>query len=504
MDSIHEHGGDFFDHDPSMAEKSQMRKERLPPSEWLKLLCRDWVVENLEIAQGADLKFLGYKSYLKGKLSSQLLCRLSIPEFRKDGKDDSMSFNFWRTLGLEDEFDIRHIISQIEKFCSLYSIRSTIAEDELLDDALDDSAAAAAAGLLSPLHNFLTTGLEMNKQASPGRREPRPLPLSNKAATIATHEKRAAEKLSRETTREEKRQKKLFLRHHREKIALEQKEAALKRAADLVSSNRIPIEITRGASLPKAVKQVIEQSNASASFTGSKRRSDIVVSNASDLDRIVTHAKNLWIKYNAIAKEHNQKISWAMISKELGIHVKVREKYARMHARAVQRGFDFKRRGDFKIKEHPEIFLEPIPRKRKSTQPATSGDDGIPAIQVNDILHEQVLAANQQLRHEVHPTHVDTQGIMDSSLHVSTISDESALNIPTVPDGIGQLHNHDHTISLPQINITDDQVAAAVDAAIKTVPVDHSTDFDAAAEEAAEVALAAGPSHLGDVDGTEV
>ena len=94
----------------------------------------------------------------------------------------------------------------------------------------------------------------MNKQPSPGRREPTPLPLSNKAATLATNEKRAAEKLSRETTREEKRQKKLFLRQHREKIALEQKEAALKRAADLVSSNRIPIEITRGASLPKAGK----------------------------------------------------------------------------------------------------------------------------------------------------------------------------------------------------------------------------------------------------------
>ena len=93
------------------------------------------------------------------------------------------------------------------------------------------------------------------------------------------------------------------------------------------------------------MKQVIEQSNESTPFTGTKRRSDIVVSNASDLDRIVTHAKNLWIKYNAIAKEHNQKISWAMISKELGIHVKVREKYARMHARAVQRGFDFKRCG---------------------------------------------------------------------------------------------------------------------------------------------------------------
>jgi len=78
-----------------------------------------------------------------------------------------------------------------------------------------------------------------------------------------------------------------------------------------------------------------------------KLRSDIVVSTASDLLQIVTHAKNLFYKYNTIAKEHNQKISWAMISKELGIHVKVREKYARMHSRALQRGLDFQKCGEF-------------------------------------------------------------------------------------------------------------------------------------------------------------
>ena len=46
--------------------------------------------------------------------------------------------------------------------------------------------------------------------------------------------------------------------------------------------------------------------------------------------QICTHAKNLWAKYNAIAKEHNQKVNWITVAKELGIHVKVREKYSRM------------------------------------------------------------------------------------------------------------------------------------------------------------------------------
>ena len=31
-----------------------------------------------------------------------------------------------------------------------------------------------------------------------------------------------------------------------------------------------------------------------------------------------------------IAREHNQKVNWITVSNELGIHVKVREKYSRM------------------------------------------------------------------------------------------------------------------------------------------------------------------------------
>ena len=38
----------------------------------------------------------------------------------------------------------------------------------------------------------------------------------------------------------------------REKFAQEQKDLALKRAAELVASNRVPIEITRGAAAAKA------------------------------------------------------------------------------------------------------------------------------------------------------------------------------------------------------------------------------------------------------------
>jgi len=191
--------------------------------------------------------------------------------------------------------------------------------------------------------------------------------------------RKASERAAREATREERRRKKLEIRLQREKFASEQKEAALKRAADLVKSNRVPIEITRGAAAAKAA--------ASAALSAGnvvpepipeepkkKSRSSIVVSTAGDLHQIVTHAKNLWTKYNAIAKEHNQKVNWITVARELGIHVKVREKYARMHSRAEQRGFDWEKNGHLKIKDHPQIFLEPTQAEQKAKMPPPPPD----------------------------------------------------------------------------------------------------------------------------------
>ncbi len=93
-----------------------------------------------------------------------------------------------------------------------------------------------------------------------------------------------------------------------------------------------------------------------------------------DLHQIVTHSKNLWAKYNAIAKEHNQKVKWITVARELGIHVKVREKYARMHQRAEQRGFDWEKNAHWRIKDHPDIFLEPTPAEQKAKMPPPPPD----------------------------------------------------------------------------------------------------------------------------------
>eukprot|EP00980_Cylindrotheca_fusiformis_P028408 scaffold22597_cov127-Cylindrotheca_fusiformis.AAC.9 len=428
-------------------------------------------MDNLDLVDATDKHFLEYKPYLKGYLSSQLLCRLSIPtattttlamnnnhNHNKDSDHPSdtpsptttttSSVDFWGILNIQDEFDKAYIIAQIERFCSLYQIHSNMIFDataaaadpispsgasttttNAIDLPYDDHAAAAAAAAAAANGTYLPPYMTeaaaaavaaasdvqqklTKKQASEvskahrmakdaekalelerkqnQKREQKRLSLERKEQKAREREaaqmKKAQERMAREMSREERRQKKLNLRLQREKFAQEQKEAALKRAAELVASNRVPIEITRGAAAAKAaattaiVPPTTSQTAAAATESeedraAKRRRSAIVVSTARDLHQIVTHSKNLWAKYNAIAKEHNQKVNWITVAKELGIHVKVREKYARMHSRAEQRGFDWDLHGDWKVKDHPEIFLVPTQAEQKAKMPPPPPDE---------------------------------------------------------------------------------------------------------------------------------
>jgi len=304
---------------------------------------------------------------------------------------------------------------QIERFCSLYNIRGIPMDEAPIDplvlDHVDSPSivAAAAAGLsVSPAthsdlhslppyldHHALAAATataadigarlskkqhcEINRARSAVkdaekalvserrqnyRREQKRITQEKKEQKDREREEAAVQKANeraiRDASREDRRRKKLEVRVEREKFAQQQKEAALKRAAALVHSNRVPIEITRGAAAAKAAqRRIAAQSNSPShdepAKTSTKKRSAVVVSTAADLNQIVTHSKNLWAKYNAIAKEHNQRVNWITVARELGVHVKVREKYARMHSRAEQRGFDWERNGHFKIKDHPEV-----------------------------------------------------------------------------------------------------------------------------------------------------
>ena len=498
-----------------------MKKANKTPSEWLKLLCKEWAesAENIELIRTVDAKFESYKPYLKGKLSSQLLCRLCIPSESSSSSKESTNSNtqsrnsgatpsntngsgsngstkpdFLKdVLQIQDEFDKAYVIAQVERFCAFYDIRgihqqgnisataattatttsssqnnasstntnhrfaipnneaTTAAVAALYGDiaaqeqtqAIAAAAAAtqqAQAGIAIPPHlltadataaavaaaqhaavvansktshevaahsivtdraaQVLVTkaqqqakiaerALEIERRQN-AKREQKRLSLDKKMARQRDREflqrQKKAEKLAREKAREEKRQSKLLQRQQREKFAEEQKEAALKRAADLVASNRVPIELTRASRTRKLPGVAGKTKSPEENVPKKRARSAIVVSTASDLDRIVTHSQNLWTKYNAIAKEHNKRVNWITVAKELGIHVKVREKYARMHSRAVQRKFNFVTNGHWKIKDHPEIFQEPTAAEQKARMPP-------PLPPVNDTVPAEVAAA---------------------------------------------------------------------------------------------------------------
>ena len=448
-----------------------MRKANKPPSEWLRLLCKDWAAENEMLVETADAKLLDYKPYLKGHLTAQLLCRLSIPPAKElvDGSHISNAVDFWGILGVEDEFDKSYIVAQVERFCSLYNLRGGAVEepDSIFGHDISTTdptalAAAAAAGIsVSPGGGIVTLPPYMDaataaataatsdlsklskKQVSEvskahrmakdaekaleqerrlnQKREQRRLSIERKEQKAREREsfavKKAAERATREATREERRKKKLEIRLQREKFANEQKEAALHRAAELVQSNRVPIEITRGAAAAKAAASAALSTSPAVLLPSpsddleprKKPRSAIVVSTASDLHQIVTHSKNLWAKYNAIAKEHSQKVNWITVAKELGIHVKVREKYARMHSRAEQRGFDWVKCGHWKLKDHPEVFLEPTQAEQKAKMPAPLPDPSRTVlIEGNkEVTDEAVAAAAAVVDASVTSHHVD-------------------------------------------------------------------------------------------------
>lgn len=296
---------------------------------------------------------------------------------------------------------------QVERFNSLYSVSGAlILEDSLTvdDDAKTPTAtmfASPGGSLVDLTSSFIdfdstvdvTNEVSQTNNSSKRRiilktrgsayqkdREDRVSEKSEQRDSESYAALQAQEHAEKEASREERRRQKLEIRIERDHFARQQKEAAMRRAAELVASNRVPIEITRGAAAAKAAEAKIKAGSKTVANSKSeeepvKKRSAIVVSTANDLNQIVTHAKNLFAKYSAIAREHNQRVSWTTIARELGIHVKVRQKYSRMHTRAEQRKFDWQRNGHWKIKDHPEIFLEPTEAEKRAKMPLPPPDE---------------------------------------------------------------------------------------------------------------------------------
>mmetsp|Transcript_14189 Transcript_14189/g.28958 ORF Transcript_14189/g.28958 Transcript_14189/m.28958 type:complete len:449 (+) Transcript_14189:59-1405(+) len=332
--------------------KAEMRMAKKPPSEWLYLLCPEWASSNAEIAAATDALLMSYKPYLGGQLSSQLLCRLSI--FGRETFDfpwmegnSPPSSDFWKIVGVEDDFDRAHIVGNIERFCSFYNICGGNPNDSSISAAFSPIAGAS--------------------QGSDGAKDSNAMKIQQRRSKCALKERekeafalrKAAEKAARVASREEKRQQKIEIKRHRAEMAKMQREVAFKKVAEVVQSARFPTEIIGGFESTAAAPKIAPALAVPAAAMR-KNRSSIVISTASDLDQIVSYSNLLWEKYNAAAKEHNKRVKWIMVAKELGINVKVREKYARMHVRAKMRGFDFVNWGHYRIKDYPQYFLEPL------------------------------------------------------------------------------------------------------------------------------------------------
>lgn len=360
-----------------------MQKTLKSPSEWIKLLCPQWASEHHNCVNLMDEKFVKYKGYMRGFLSSQALCRISIPEIGNNDKEEH-SFEFWRQLGVHDEIDLRYIISQIERFLIVFSIRISQESYKTSEEILHKTK----------IHS---SSSEIQQQRN------------------------------EETTKADKRLHKRKRQRERQNAIQEQKEAALKRAAELVQSDRVPLQLVTGSiqseKTEKETSAIHEQMQKECGNKISKHKSSIIISTARDLERIVTHANNLYMKYKAIARQHNQRVSWATVSKELGLHTKVREKYTRMFNRALERGFNFNTCGHYKIKDHPDIFLYPIIKSAPKNQQTICDQSA------------QQKHSNASSGNKVSSTH-------DPTVTVDTKNDISD-------------------------RIIDDQVAAAVDAAMQ-------------------------------------
>lgn len=237
---------------------------------------------------------------------------------------------------------------------------------------VDQNAVSAAAKVATELivetassPNGIVLGpIESELAVSHGRRSDTGIAIVQQGAhpivtTGNEREIRAAQRAAKKASREERKKQVEEGRKRKEMLAEQLKEKAMKRAADLVVSNLIPIEITRGIATKKQKTGPPPPPYMAYMKPGSDRkpRSPIVVTTAGDLHRIVTLADNLWKKYSDIAKEHNQKVHWQTVSKELGIHVKVREKYNRMYLRAKRKGFDFIKNAHYKIRDHQDVRI---------------------------------------------------------------------------------------------------------------------------------------------------
>ena len=391
--------------------KVRMKEKILRPTGWLNLLCPSWSASQDTLClRRIDKSFENFKPYLNGVLSAPLLCRIGLKA------------NFWTKIGISDEFDREYVASQVEKFRDLYEIlestektdieirtqskyeeSKSVYHQESCERKQESAYTAGNESVTSylrfpgstapPIYSYpppppLGSSISMYHEiAIPppsvinhGAGVYTPFPYPQHQQTMSTIDKSTMVKhpeyynayIQRKRSNSESpsiqnssSESPVFSRHAK-KLAIErQKQQAYSRVNELV--NRADVTLP-GSHKTSKYKQ-----------THGNARSQIVVSTAKDLDTIVTQSQLLFKKFSEAAKKQSPKggrtkVTWNLVAKEIGINIKVREKYARYHSRAKARGFDFKRHGHFKIKDYPQIFMDPLPSREKCDNDSTHSD----------------------------------------------------------------------------------------------------------------------------------
>ena len=262
-----------------------------------------------------------------------------------------------------------------------------------------------------------------------------------------------AKRAAREKRKEEKRKRKA------EELEERKLERKRKRAEAEVRKSVATKQEGQGVA-PVAEKWRNKKDVATTHSAKRPPRSSIVVSTAADLEQIMTRAKDLLAAHDPVTKESDQKNRWAAVAQELGVSAKVREKYARMHLRATQRGFDFAKWGHYRIRDYPHFFFpvpnEPVSRSEPAYVEGTNGGDdqqaetasrttpqGSPAAHQDHVLGDKV--SPQQDTHRPGPLpkeEVAEEKIMDE---VAAITADAGLNVadPTARSTIATVQSQD-------------------------------------------------------------
>ena len=318
-------------------------------SKWLKVLCRSWAESKEKpFLENINRNFTKFKPYLKGRLSANLLCRIGIKD------------NFWKNMGILDEFDRDYIVSQIERFktdfydsleSSMKSKNSFVSVEGRRDSKLNlgtgEDKSSVSNGQAVPIaknENLVSLPSQvMNEQQqrsiyphinSNNTQQYLPIPPVNEASSVPKHHQQHPY-FYQSTFHDAVSQLPPHYYHPNMNHLIHPTHPV--QYAPIATPHSIPILPQNSRSAPpiatrKRSFEATEIVRNASNMLGTdhhgvhkriNRRSHIIVSTAKDLDLVIQEAEALFSKHCEAAKTTGQRVSWQIVASEMGLNVKV-------------------------------------------------------------------------------------------------------------------------------------------------------------------------------------